>query len=456
MRTRKWRRLSALAVGMGVALGTAGCLQNPAGSGEAGAGLEGYVDNAQTDGDGTVRILGAFAGSEQEAFEESLAAFEEESGISVEYTGDQDFTTTIKTRVDSGDSPDIGLFPQPGGIAQFVDGGAVQPIDTYLDYDALDGTLVPGFLDFARFDGRVYAAPMRMAVKSVVYYPKQDWEDAGYPEEFDTYQDLMKFSERLKSEGETPWCMGWESDQATGWVGTDWLEQMMLLTAGPEAYDDWVNHDIAFDDEQVASALDTFGEIAKGDGMVFGGKDAILNTPFGEAALPMFNDNGPRCWMERQGNFAIDFFPPEIFENLDQEVGVFRFPRYEGGFEGQPVLVGGDYAALFNGNDEDAIAVMEFLSSDQFGGPWASAGGWLSPHASFDGSQYPDDVTRDIPDMVYTADAIRYDASDLMPKTVGSGTFWTGMVEWVDGASTQEALGDIEASWPADGEEDEG
>jgi alpha-glucoside transport system substrate-binding protein len=456
MGTRKWRRLSALAVGMGVALGTAGCLQNPAGSGEAGAGLEGYVDNAQTDGDGTVQILGAFGGGEQEAFEESLAAFEEESGISVEYTADQDFTTTIKTRVDTGDSPDIGLFPQPGGIAEFVDAGAVQPIDTYLDYDQLDGTLVPGFLDFARFDGRVYAAPMRMAVKSVVYYPKQDWEEAGYPEEFDTYQDLMRFAEKLESEGETPWCMGWESDQATGWVGTDWLEQMMLVTAGPEAYDDWVNHEIPFDDEQVVNALDTFGEIAKTDGMVFGGKDAILNTPFAEAAFPMFNDNGPRCWMERQGNFAIGFFPPDVFENLDQEVGVFQFPRYEGGFEGQPVLVGGDYAALFNGNDDDAIAVMEFLASDEFGGEWAGVGGWLSPHATFDGSQYPDDVTRDIADMAYNADAIRYDASDLMPKSVGSGTFWTGMVEWIDGASTQETLSGIEDSWPSDGEEGEG
>ena len=454
MATRKRRRLTAVGLMAVGSLALTGCLQNPDDSGAAGAGLEGYVDNAQTDGDGSVTILGAFGGTEQEAFEASLAAFEEESGIDVNYTADQDFTTTIKTRVQSGDSPDIGIFPQPGGIAEFVDSGSVQPIDTFLDYDALDDTLVPGFLDFARFNGRVYAAPMRMAVKSVVYYPKQAWEEAGYPEEFETFQELMEFSDELAADGETPWCMGWESDQATGWVGTDWIEQMMLVVNGPDVYDDWVNHDIPFNDPAVADATDAFAEIAKTDGMVLGGKEAILNTAFAEAALPMFEDP-PRCWMERQGNFGIGFFPEEIRSNLDEEVGVFQFPRYEGGYDGQPVLVGGDYAAVFNGNDDDVAQVMEFISADSFGGEWAAVGGWLSPHATFDGELYPDDVTRAIADMAYEADVIRYDASDLMPKSVGSGTFWTEMVKWIDGADTATTLDNLESSWPESGEETE-
>ena len=67
----------------------------------------------------------------------------------------------------AGDSPDIGLFPQPGGIIELAGQGKVQPIDTYLDYDGMKATLVPGFLDSVNFKGGVYAAPMRMAVKSI-------------------------------------------------------------------------------------------------------------------------------------------------------------------------------------------------------------------------------------------------------------------------------------------------
>jgi alpha-glucoside transport system substrate-binding protein len=45
----------------------------------------------------------------------------------------------------------------------------------------------------------------------------------------------------------------------------------------------------------------------------------------------------------------------------------------------------------------------------------------------------------------------RFDASDLMPSAVGAGSFWTGMVEYLQGGpdSLQGVLDDIEASWPA-------
>jgi alpha-glucoside transport system substrate-binding protein len=45
----------------------------------------------------------------------------------------------------------------------------------------------------------------------------------------------------------------------------------------------------------------------------------------------------------------------------------------------------------------------------------------------------------------------RFDASDAMPSAVGSGSFWTGMVEYMqDGPDSLEGvLEDIESSWPA-------
>ena len=45
----------------------------------------------------------------------------------------------------------------------------------------------------------------------------------------------------------------------------------------------------------------------------------------------------------------------------------------------------------------------------------------------------------------------RFDASDLMPAAVGSGSFWTEMVNYVkNGAGyLQTALQNIDKSWPA-------
>ena len=43
-----------------------------------------------------------------------------------------------------------------------------------------------------------------------------------------------------------------------------------------------------------------------------------------------------------------------------------------------------------------------------------------------------------------------FDASDQMPPAVGSGSFWTGMVKYLQqgSGSLDQVLADIDASWP--------
>ena len=45
-----------------------------------------------------------------------------------------------------------------------------------------------------------------------------------------------------------------------------------------------------------------------------------------------------------------------------------------------------------------------------------------------------------------------FDGGDLMPPTVGTGSFWTGIVDWIsaDGANTDEVLQAIDDSWPTE------
>lgn len=46
------------------------------------------------------------------------------------------------------------------------------------------------------------------------------------------------------------------------------------------------------------------------------------------------------------------------------------------------------------------------------------------------------------------AKVFRFDASDLMPASVGAGSFWEGIVDWVNGKSLDATLADIQKSWP--------
>ena len=240
------RALQAGGVVAAAALVLTGCLQNPSGGGGSGAGgggAGGFIDGGSADGDKVVTILGAFGGDEEKNFNASLAEFEKTSGIDIQYTADTDFTTTIKQKVSSGDAPDIGLFPQPGGMLEFAAQKKVRPIDTYLDYDKLQGTLLPGFLDAGRYKGRVYGAPMRNAVKSIVWYPKAAYDDGRLPngpEHDPGAADQRRRQDRSRPASRRGASAGSPTRPPAG-SGTDWVEELMLRMYGPDVYDEWIS-----------------------------------------------------------------------------------------------------------------------------------------------------------------------------------------------------------------------
>jgi alpha-glucoside transport system substrate-binding protein len=75
---------------------------------------------------------------------------------------------------------------------------------------------------------------------------------------------------------------------------------------------------------------------------------------------------------------------------------------------------------------------------------------YISPHKTFDLSQYPDATTRTIAELAYNATVFRFDGSDQMPGAVGAGSFWKGMVAWISGQQDlDQALETIEGTWPS-------
>lgn len=440
MRGRSVVQLAAVSV---AALVCTACLSEGGDSGGGGGGGAGEAD-------GSVEIFGAFGGAEQEAFEASIADFEAESGIDIQYNASQDFTTLIRSRVQGNNAPDIAIFPQPGLLGDLADSGDLAALDDAIDLPSVEETLVPGLTEATvGEDGSTYGVPIRMAVKSVLWSPAPEFEQAGYAAPT-TNDELLALTDQIRGTGTSPWCIGAESDQATGWVITDWLEEYVLRVAGEDFYNQWARHEVPFNSPEVIEAGRLFEQIAFTEGNVLGGRQSITSNSFGTAANPMF-ETPPQCFLHRQGNFITsgDFFPAEVTANLDQEVTVNPFPPVNEA-DGQATLLGGDWATLFNAENADAVRVLEFLASDQFGGPWAQAGGWLSPHTSFDASQYPDETTRQIFTFATEAEVTGVDGSDQMPGEVGSGSFWRGAVAWVTGQQDLETvLNEIEASWPA-------
>ena len=417
--------------------------------GAASKGLTELADAYAGKYKGTVVTMnGPFTDEDAVKFNNSMKAFEDATGIDIQYEGSKEFETSITVRLQAGDLPDIADFPQPGLLGTFVKQGKAIPISKVIPTAWLAENYLASWLDMATFtgpDGKadMYGVWQRFNGKSQVWYPKKAWDEAGYkvPE---TWEELLALTEDIAADGDTAWCVGIESGAATGWPATDWTEEMMLRTTSLENYDKWVQGELPFASPEVKKAIETYAEIWNNDKYVYGGKAAVVTTFFGDSPAPMF-ENPPKCWLHKQGNFITSFFPPEAKAGVDYDF--FYLPPVDSQY-GKPYLVAGDIMALFDDRPE-VRAVMQFFSTGEGVKGWLAAGGALSPHKDSQLDWYGDPIEQKIAEVVRDATSVRFDASDLMPGEVGSGSFWKGMTDYFSGAKDLDTvLKAIDDSWP--------
>jgi alpha-glucoside transport system substrate-binding protein len=394
-----------------------------------------------------VNVLGVIGDQELVKFQESVSPFEEATGITVVYESTRDFQPIIRARVEAGDPPDIADFPQPGLLANVVSTGETVDVSQFLDMDKLQANYNQGWLDMATMespDGPIMAGVWHRATgKSFVWYPKKEFDAAGY-ETPATWDELMALTQQITDDGGTAWCIGIESNSATGWVATDWLESIMLRTTSPENYDKWVAGELYFPSSEVKRAMELMSDIWLNDDYVHGGSDAIVSTSFYEAPLPMF-ENPPQCWLHLQGPWITFFFDEDLEAGVDYDF--FTLPPIDQTY-GTPMLVAGNIMAMFNDRPE-VRALIEFFSTGASVKAWVKAGGATSPHNDSSLDWYTHDIDRRAAQALLEADTVRFDGSDLMPPEVGTGSFWRGMTDYFSGvADLDTVLQEIHASWP--------
>jgi alpha-glucoside transport system substrate-binding protein len=402
-----------------------------------------------------VTMTGPFTDEDEVKFNASIAEFEAWTGIDIQYTGSKEFEATITAAVEGGSVTDIVDFPQPGLLKGFVADGYVVDVASFMNAEWLSTNYLQSWLDMASMpgaDGNAIMAGVwaRFNGKSLVWYPKAAFEAAGYAIPT-TWDELIALSDQIVADGGTPWCVGIESGAATGWPATDWMEEIMLRTTSLENYDAWsfpasADARLPFSDAAVVNAATVLGELWGAENYVYGGREAIASTFFGDAPTPMFDDPAG-CYMHKQGNFITSFFPAGTVAGEDYSF--FYLPPIDEAY-GRPFLVAGDIYAMFNDRPE-VRAVMDFFSRGESLKAWLATGGALSPHNDAQLEWYGSEIERGIAALVAEATSVRFDGSDLMPGAVGAGSFWKGMTDWISGTVDLEtALTEIDAAWPQD------
>ena len=389
---------------------------------------------------------------------DSFKPFEECTGAEVDYEGSREFETQLPVRVKAGNAPDIAYLPQPGLLNTLV---ANNPGKIVAVGDAaaknLDAYYNKAWRAYGTVDSTLYAVPVGANAKSFVWYSPTKFKEKGYQIPT-TWDELIALSDKIAADtageqGTKPWCAGFDSGTATGWPGTDWVEDMMLRTGTGEDYDAWVSHKIPFNDPKVIAAIDMAGSILKNDKYVNGGLGGvrdIATTPFTDAGFPILDG---QCYLHRQASFYQANWTtakPDVKVAEDGDVFAFYLPGKTA--DAKPVLGGGEFAAAFRDAPE-VKAFQAYLTSPEWSNNKAKAtpnGGWLSANSELDPANLTKPIDRLSFELLTDEKALfRFDGSDLMPGAVGAGTFWKGMTDWVALDKSPTDVADaIEVSWP--------
>lgn len=377
---------------------------------------------------GKVAVLGVWGGAELETFNKMVKPFEDRTGVKVEFEATRDLDAVLTTRVAAGNPPDLALLPSPGKMADLARQGKLVDLGTVLDKGAMKKSYAQSWLDLGSVDGKLVGIFPKADLKGLVWYNPKALKAAGLSASPKTFDDLLAEANTAAGKGVTPFAIGIESGAASGWVGTDWLENIFLKTYGPAKYKDWYEGKLAWTSPEVKSVFQTWGKIVGNPKLCYGGSQYILSTNFGTAFSPLF-ENPPKAYFHFQATFIQGFIGKQL-PNLKagEDFSFFALPPVKAEYA-KSAEIAGDLVGMFKKTPQSA-AFLEYLTTAEAQSFWVKGGNGLSPNRNVPLSDYPNALSKNAAQILTSAEMTVFDASDMMPSKMNTA-FWAGVVSFV-------------------------
>lgn len=368
-------------------------------------------------------LLYQWSGQEEERLNQILQPLVENCGIVLkpESTRDQ---ALLDTRVQAGTPPDIAFW-QVTQLVQYQD--QLQAMD---ELGADRSSYSDFFIEPMTINGKWLGLPIKADIKTIIWYSPSTFDALGYSVPT-TWDELDALVEQMVADGNVPWSMGLESGDATGWTGSDFIQDILLVQQGPDYVLGLIDGSIPYDDAGVVQAYETYGKWAKDPAYTVGGAQGTLSTPFLDAIYKPFADPA-EAMMVKQSGFAggeiAKQFPGLVYGT---DYDFFVVPSAQG-------LQGG-VEPMMAFNDTPAVrALVAYLSSAEGGAAWAAAGFDLSPNKNGEGN-YTDPSLIKKAEAFYATQGFTPDIGDSIPGGFGSAE-WTAIVDFLNDGDLAAAL----------------
>ncbi|HEY9593070.1 MAG TPA: ABC transporter substrate-binding protein [Spirochaetia bacterium] len=390
---------------------------------------------------GSVSVLAVWGGQELDIFNSLVKPFSDQTGIKVEYEGTRDLDAVLTTRVAAGNPPDLAALPGPGKMAEFARQGKMIDLSGVLDMAQMKKSYAQGWLDLGSVDGKLVGIFTKASLKGLVWYNPKALAAAGVKIPA-TWNDLMSTDQAVAAKGVTPWAVGVESGAASGWTGTDWLENIFLKMYGADKYRQWYEGKLAWTSPEVKSVWQAWGKIVADPKMAYGGSQYELSTNFGTAFTPLF-ENPPQAYFHFQATFIQSFIQKQ-YPDLKpvEDFNFFGFPSIEPKYA-KAAEIAGDLFGMFK-NTPQAAAFIKYVTTAQAQDFWVKPANGISPNRDVPLADYPDELSRNAAKILTSADIAVFDASDMMPSKMNAA-FWSAIMSYLaDPSQLDSILADLD------------
>ena len=353
-----------------------------------------------------------------EYFLEELDSISKDLDIAIEYISFSDIETFISSNESTNLKIDLAIIPNPQGVVSLGEKGYIKTVDNILSNEHMDTRYSKHLqkLTTSKINNKNYGVFLRIIPNSIIWYDTQKYKEYGTPS-ISSYDELIEFTKINSSEDNEVWCMDSESGGLTGWIQTNWLEDLILHQSGLETYDEWQNQNIRFSDNDIKKALINIGDLIFLDYAVYGGYESILNKEFRNNFFNLTDQNIP-CIFSWSGHYATLYFPED--KKYGRDYDFFKFPSAQN----KDAMVGiGDTIVILD-NSKASIEVFKSLTNKSFGKIWITKedSTYISANmiSNIDGIKNKMLIKKtELVRNALKSDSFRFDASELMERRVG-------------------------------------
>ncbi len=376
----------------------------------------------------TVTMIYQWSGTEEQNLMTILKPLVDQCGIKIEPTSTRD-QGLLDTRVKAGTPPDITFF-NIIQLQQYQD--KLIPVDQL----GVDPQYYTTWKSLGTVNGKWVGLPVKTDIKTIVWYSPTNFSALSYqvPK---TWNDLKSTVDKMASDGNVPWSMGFQSSGSTGWPGADFIEDILLVTQGPDYVNKLITGEVPFNDAGVKDAFTTYATWAKDPKYAVGGANGTLNTAFLDSIYKPFADP-PQAMMVKISGFAegaIQAQFPKLKYGTDFDF--FVLPDSKG------MQIGSDWMMAFH-NTPAVKAIFAYLGSPRGAQEWAKVGFDISPNSAAAGA-YTDPGLEKKAELLYSSKAVVPSTGDAIPGGFGPAE-WQGIVDYVNGGDLTSILDKLAAA----------